>query len=271
MEYLMTYGWTILIIAVVLGILFQFGVFSSASFLPKAQPGSCKIFRAAGIVSLQGVCTGQVPQYAAQFSGQSYVYVGSNALQVDNLPNALTVSVWANQRSTALGYLFSNTRDNGGTYNGYNLYISNSGQPCFQVWNLAPNAVCGNALSSNTWYQVTGSYDGSYIYIYINGALKNKVSYSGGIGIPSSYGTLIGVLSYNYPTWYKFVGSISNVQVYNTSLDANQISALYLKGIGSAPVDPYHLAGWWPLNGDMNDYSGNNNNGAPTNIIYTSS
>jgi len=33
MEYLMTYGWAILIIAVVLGALFELGVFSSASLL----------------------------------------------------------------------------------------------------------------------------------------------------------------------------------------------------------------------------------------------
>ncbi|MEM3781390.1 MAG: hypothetical protein QXT43_00305 [Candidatus Micrarchaeaceae archaeon] len=36
MEYLMTYGWAILIIAVVLGALFSLGVFSSSSFLGTA-------------------------------------------------------------------------------------------------------------------------------------------------------------------------------------------------------------------------------------------
>ncbi len=42
MEYLMTYGWAILIIAVVLGALFALGVFNSSSFLGSAcvaQPG----------------------------------------------------------------------------------------------------------------------------------------------------------------------------------------------------------------------------------------
>ena len=36
MEYLMTYGWAILIIAVVLGALFSLGVFSTGSFLSNA-------------------------------------------------------------------------------------------------------------------------------------------------------------------------------------------------------------------------------------------
>jgi hypothetical protein len=64
-------------------------------------------------------------------------------------------------------------------------------------------------------------------------------------------------------------GQISNVQIYNTSLDASSIATLYQEGIGGAPVDPSHLVGWWPLNGDVKDYSGNNNNGAPTAITYT--
>ena len=69
----------------------------------------------------------------------------------------------------------------------------------------------------------------------------------------------------------KFNGQIANVQIYNISLDQSQITALYLKGIGAAPVDPVHTVGWWPLNGDTNDYSGNNNNGAPTAVSYTGS
>ena len=49
------------------------------------------------------------------------------------------------------------------------------------------------------------------------------------------------------------------------------MQALYLKGIGAAPIDPSHIVGWWPLNGDVNDYSGNNNNGAATSVTFTSS
>ncbi len=40
MEYLMTYGWAILIIAVVLGALFGLGFFNAASLAPKVSAGS---------------------------------------------------------------------------------------------------------------------------------------------------------------------------------------------------------------------------------------
>ncbi|MGC8648572.1 MAG: hypothetical protein ACP5SJ_03745, partial [Candidatus Micrarchaeia archaeon] len=55
-----------------------------------------------------------------------------------------------------------------------------------------------------------------------------------------------------------------------TSLPTSEIQALYQEGIGGAPIDLQNLVGWWPLNGNANDYSGNGNNGAPTNVIFTS-
>jgi hypothetical protein len=48
MEYLMTYGWAILVIAVVLGVLYSLGIFSPSNFAPKAQHGSCQVFRPNG-------------------------------------------------------------------------------------------------------------------------------------------------------------------------------------------------------------------------------
>jgi hypothetical protein len=47
------------------------------------------------------------------------------------------------------------------------------------------------------------------------------------------------------------------------------VLAMYARGIGGVPVDLQHLVGWWPLNGNANDYSGNNNNGASTGVIFS--
>ncbi len=51
------------------------------------------------------------------------------------------------------------------------------------------------------------------------------------------------------------------MQVYNASLSASEVQALYQEGIGGAPVKPQNIVAWWPLNGDAKDYSGNNNGG----------
>ena len=68
---------------------------------------------------------------------------------------------------------------------------------------------------------------------------------------------------------YYFNGSIADVQVYNTSLDANSVSALYVEGIGGAPITVQNMVAWWPLNGDTLDYSGNLNNGASTKVTFS--
>ena len=67
-----------------------------------------------------------------------------------------------------------------------------------------------------------------------------------------------------------FIGLASNIQVYNTSLSANDIQALYLEGIGGAPIDLQNLVAWWPLNGNANDYSGNGNDGQISNVNFVS-
>ncbi len=38
----------------------------------------------------------------------------------------------------------------------------------------------------------------------------------------------------------------------------------------SAPIDLQYLIGWWPLNGNANDYSGNDNDGVQANVTFYS-
>jgi hypothetical protein len=61
---------------------------------------------------------------------------------------------------------------------------------------------------------------------------------------------------------------MSNVQFYNATLSPSEILASYQEGIGGPPIDPLNIAGWWPLNGNAQDYSGNVANGATTNVLY---
>ena len=79
----------------------------------------------------------------------------------------------------------------------------------------------------------------------------------------------VGIGGWYYGGGFMY-GNIANVQVYDTALSANEIQALYLEGIGGAPIDLQHLVAWWPLNGNANDYSGYNQNLVPANVMYTS-
>ena len=96
MEYLTTYGWALLVIAVVVLVLFRVGVFSSGSFSPRSQPGSCQVSRPNGpysnyMMNLQGLCNGQLPQFVTLFNGQASTYAQTGALPATN---QLTVIGW---------------------------------------------------------------------------------------------------------------------------------------------------------------------------------
>ena len=277
MEYLMTYGWAILIIAVVLGALFSLGVFNGANFAPKAPPGACQVFRPNGpgstsFINLEGVCSGELPQYAAQFNGTTSV-VTIQSTSALNLQGQFTLAVWedtgdniANIGGAFISKLICST-----SCAGWGFRMDNGASlPYLGMW---LGIWTGGAINveTKTWDFATFVYNGNGGgQFYFNGAADGPPVSGLSTPSPTSENVYIGLESWD-PTEYPMNGLLANVQVYNTSLSANEIQALYLEGIGGAPIDLQNLVGWWPLNGNANDYSGNMNNGQATNVIYTSS
>ncbi len=268
MEYLMTYGWSILIVAVVLGALAYLGVFNPLYFAPKANPGSCQAFRPNGAgtsydINLLGVCNGEMPQYVASFNGgTSYVNVISSGFispsaQISNF-------AWIDLSATGSAII-----EKQGSY-GMKVGVQGAmpGQFAGYVWGT--NGVCGTfpfTLSLGRWYFVGFTFDGTYLKEYVDGSLYCSITYQESIpqsGNPLALGGPGDADGY-------VRGMISNVQLYNTSLDSNSVFALYQEGIGGAPIDLQNLVGWWPLNGNANDYSGNGGDGAAVNVVYTNS
>jgi Concanavalin A-like lectin/glucanases superfamily len=288
MEYLMTYGWAILILTVVIGALYSMGIFGSTTSAPRAQPGSCRVFRPNGpgttaYINLEGVCTGQLPQYVARFTGRSFSYV---QLPDSAKPTgAHTISFWINPMTW-------NTASETGILGGYGQgavgqtggvafteYGGGDNNLWYSIYNSITDSYAYAGLASKylppgTWSFVAVTWDGtsgpSALKIYSNGGFA--ASGSGLVGpIVWRNGLMFSIgYAYTYPL-ELFNGSITNFQIYNTSLDANAIQNLYAEGIGGAPISPQYLVGWWPLNGNATDYSGNNNNGASTGVAYTRS
>jgi len=272
MEYLMTYSWAILIISVVLAALFQLGVFNANNFAPKAPPGSCQVFRPNGphttsFINLEGVCSGELPQYVAYTQYNSFIV--ANIAPMNNAP-AYTLTMWVNMLQNELQYgpiIYSE----GDPYTQLQIGITGSNTLYAQLWNSSTSSWIGFYTSEvvpvDRWVFIAASYSNNpnsangILNLYVNtqnasGNFReeNAYSYESGIGINIGY--------YNAGQGYQgFDGYISNVQIYNTSLSANEIQALYLEGISGAPINLQHLVAWWPLNGNANDYSGNVNNG----------
>ena len=276
MEYLMTYGWAILIIAVVLGALFELGVFSGTFFMPHAPPGSCHVFRpygprTVGSINLEGECQGALPQYVAEFNGKSSSISTALTFPSGSSETNFTLSVWVYTTGVCSNgnfYCGIVDADNGG--NGWGLM---SGQTTSDFWILDSGPLGTQDMKFNiphsAWTNIVVTYEvnnGNYLSnAYVNGVLVDTATRSA-IALPEPYPLQIGIARES--SGMVFNGSISNIQLYNASFSSNTISSLYDEGIGGAPVDLQNLVAWWPLNGNANDYSGNSNDGTASNVIY---
>jgi len=263
MEYIMTYGWAIVILSVVVVALYASGVFSSSSaFAPKAQPGACYVSRskvAPSLTSLVGMCNGENPEFTAQFNGQSSGVSVTDTSGLDMSSGGFSVAAWIYWTGKGTqNYVV----DKSGKYTLSLNGGGTAGDPQFSVGSVA--AASSFTLSPNAWYFLVGTYSGGTVRLYVNG---QYITSGSSATQPTSGGNLeLGCAATSCGSTYSFSGAISNIQLYNTSLSAAQIQALYQAGIGGAPVLLSRLAGWWPLNGDVVDYSGSNNNGAATSI-----
>jgi len=278
MEYLMTYGWAILIIAVVLGALFQLGVFNANNFAPKAPPGACQVFRPNGpgttsFINLEGICTGELPQSTAYFGNNGYINITGGILPCGPIPQ-ITVTAWEKQLpggiTPALLNMFSlNTVFFNVLPHELQFYTINDNWIGATTINLPSVSV--DALDGN-WHFIAFSINvpANTIIGYVDSDNSSSgISQSAQACAPT---TVIGGASTGFAPSGLWPGrNLANIQVYNTSLSPKEIKTLYLEGIGGAPIDLQNLVAWWPLNGNANDYSGNGNNGQIVgNVIFVS-
>ncbi len=280
MEYLMTYGWAILVIAVVLAVLFSLGVTNPLFFSPKAPPGSCQVVRPNGpgttsSISLEGGQTcQQIPEYVASLNGKTnqYVSLGNNPAFSSEAGSAgaLTFCMWY-YLNTIVNY--QGVMIKGQYYpsygNNWEYTFDQYGIQGFTVWTPGGSNIAfystGKYPPINTWIFACLTFDQKTrsAYYYFDG------NQSVNTGIYGTAATSTGSLIVGYGEHGPFSGKIANIQIYNAALSPSEIRSLYLEGIQGAPLNLQSLVGWWPLDGNTNDYSGNNNDGIASNIIWS--
>jgi len=75
-------------------------------------------------------------------------------------------------------------KGNGSLQRGFYLYVNSSGVLNFELSNdgsATTTAIGSTTMVVNQWYSVAGVYDGSKIYVYVNGTADGNVSYASGI------------------------------------------------------------------------------------------
>ncbi len=211
----------------------------------------------------------------AHFNGASSY---DNATTAETYSRSITISAWVN--NTGTGNYWQNIAEVSGepyTSETFDIGITAANGQAAARWNNNADSLTGGSasapqpsggvLAANTLYLVTGVWNGANdtITVYIDG---KPVATSAGNG---TYATAIGKINIGiaYPGMSSFSGTISNVQVYNTSLQQSYIEQIYENGVTGAPISNAGLVGWFPLDGNGNDYSTNNYPVKSNSITYS--
>ncbi len=214
--------------------------------------------------SIGSVSRNSNPNLVGKFNGVNSIIKVSSSV---NSPCTITVVGW----SYDMGMPSSGPM--GGVIGLYSDGQSNSGWVDLEYNDNSLRFEIRNETISNS-FLASGAYLNTWVFSV---AVDNK-------GIPIGYvdtqqytdgsvniGCVNSLGAPFFGNWDRgFNGSIANLQIYTTALSQGEIQKLYSEGVGGAPISNAGLIGWWPLDGNPNDYSGNNNNGVATDIQWVS-
>jgi hypothetical protein len=206
-----------------------------------------------------------------------------------------TISAWVKHSgaiATNPDYIL--TKASGATYTGYKLYMSSTGQLCFDTrdgTNAADSACSGTGFDDNKWHFVVGVKEGtSAVRIYVDGALKASDASIASTGSLANSGTIyLGVDADG--TSNSWAGFIDDVKIYrdNSIRSAAQVQAAYnsrSNNEGANVLGAYNqkalsdgLVGYWKMDqsswngtaGEVIDSSGNGFNGTAVSTATTTS
>ncbi len=278
MEYLVTYGWAIIIIVVALAVLYSLGVFNPNTYVVRAQPGSCQVLRPEGpgtlqFINFEGTCSEGIPKFVGFFrQGISSASIPST--QIINVTHAITIGMWIYSNKTTGTQIAMSKASSSSNLAFVFPEISYSSPGVSNIIAMIDTSQGGwQTLSAhytggNVWVFVTLTYNGTVMNIYVDGALAATSRVTGAITTSSSNLT-VGDETGLPDDWFS--GEIANIQIYNNSLGANSVESLYREGIGGPPINLQYLVGWWPLNGDIVDYSGNGASGTANSMYFSTS
>ncbi|MEA3430104.1 MAG: LamG domain-containing protein, partial [Nanoarchaeota archaeon] len=178
----------------------------------------------------------------------------------------------------------------------------NNGVPRFTIWDgsdvLLVNA--DSSINDDQWHHLVAVRDaGSNLYIYIDGILNNSASDTSSGAIDSSTQTTIGAVHNTAYDAQHMIGTVDEVAIFNRVLSATEIQTIYNQQKGNYPIEATYeskifntgttaiwtnltwdeelaygeeiddgtfnetgLVGYWKLNEDATDSSGNGNDGS---------
>ncbi|MEH6536612.1 MAG: choice-of-anchor D domain-containing protein [Psychroserpens sp.] len=231
--------------------------------------------------------------YAPQVIVERSVYFDGVADYIDmedtlNLnPTGFTISAWIKRDVADTGTKSIVSKRNTTFSTGYDFRILDDNRIQMR-WKTPTNLVVTstNAIPDDEWHHVAAIYNGSTLYIYIDGVLGKSGVRAAPVDTDDSF--YIAAAAKNAPTQH-FRGNIDEVRVWDTNLSLDQLrfvmnqeienNATFVAGkvlpttitkndIGTIPWSD--LAGYYPMSvytyTNTEDASGNGNQGALRNL-----
>ncbi|MDW5289722.1 PKD-like domain-containing protein [Formosa sp. PL04] len=157
-------------------------------------------------------------------SGNDFDFNGTNTSvnfgNAYNLVGPFSIEIWTKPNSTTGNQTILSKRSPSNATNGYDLTLTNGNTVAFN-WNNG-KSISTSGLSSNRWYHVAVTFNGSSYKLYVDGILKATKNNEIGPQINSNLALLGAVQSSILPTNY-FNGWLDELRIWNKALSIDQI------------------------------------------------
>jgi hypothetical protein len=178
-----------------------------------------------------------------QFDGDDALQVSSSSTQFSVLePQSLTVEAWVKRNGSPGPFKYIVAKgDNACFFASYGLYSGETGGLQFYVSQLAAFQIAvspdaGQGVWDGAWHHVAGTYDGSFVRLFVDGAEV-------GAGTASTLGVGYGLFSTNdlFAGAYNdcggannFTGALDELRIWSRALGAAEIAASAAMGASTA-------------------------------------
>jgi hypothetical protein len=156
-----------------------------------------------------------------EFNGSNWAQAPAQGLPAIGTP--MTVSLWMRPKLSGTRTIFTLQREAGGSNPSVGYQIGTKGtQAAFWVMGGPSMEVLSPALTSDVWYHVAYTFDGSTHRLFVNAAAVGSGTEVSPIGAPTivrfgSYGSMVAQL---------YSGRLDDVRLYDRVLSAAEITAL---------------------------------------------
>ena len=179
-------------------------------------------------------CVDGILGKAFEFDGKDdYIWLGRN----ENLsPSHITVTAWIKLTNIPKSKDWVKVIRN--RLYGYEIIVNNESL-MFGIYDTDdPHAIVVNSsvdqYQDRGWHLIAGSFDGTYVRLYVDGKLIDE-TLGHGTGEIYYEGNAVAIArDGDYPDGY-FPGLIDEVRIYNRALSEDEIKALYEQGVGEEP------------------------------------